>query len=705
MENAGQLIEDEELRAQIKGSGIGTSATRAEIIAKLIRIGYLNLNGKSQIITPENFGEMVYEVVNMTVPSLLNPKMTASWEKGLDGITQGSVIMADYRAKLEDYIRRETVHMRDTDITNPLASRISNFRGKGARGLGAKKTLECKCPVCGGDIVTTPFGYGCNNYKKDGTGCKFNIGQIAGRDLTEEECIELIRDGATPVLSGFVSKTKKKFQARLVMSKNEEGQVTINFDFSENKAATLDDVVCPDCGAPIEITGFGYRCSAFNPDDEHSCRFSVGKIADKEISQAFLKQLLNEKKTETIRGFKSKAGKKFDACLVLKKDENGKSQISFDFEDVEAKKIKDVVCPLCGGDIVQTPFGFGCANYRKDDESSCRFSIGKMAGRDIPETAIKDLLTNGRTSTLRGFKSKTGKKFDARIALNKDETGKVTGLKFDFDELEQPKLKDAKCPICGGDVTKTQFGYGCSNYNKDDPEKSCKFAIGKIGSMKLNDSQVRELLTNKKTGIISGFIAKSGKKFDAALKLNDEGQVVFDFPERPKPTDTSVMCPRCKERKLKKEQWYYTCECGFKIGHTVAKVPITEEVLKELFETGKTKKKITGFTSKAGNIFDTCLKYENEMISFDFDNPGESDSLNTPSGNLGADLEADGPVVTTTVIEDKVDNEDKTIEQKSEATGFEDMYAAMASEEIAMEEQMAAEQDLYEQSLGELPWN
>lgn len=80
-----QLIEDEELRAQIKGSGIGTSATRAEIIKKLIRIGYLNLNSKTQVITPERFGEMVYEVVAMTVPALLNPKMTASWEKGLDG--------------------------------------------------------------------------------------------------------------------------------------------------------------------------------------------------------------------------------------------------------------------------------------------------------------------------------------------------------------------------------------------------------------------------------------------------------------------------------------------------------------------------------------------------------------------------------------------------------------------------------------------
>ena len=116
MENAGQLIEDEELRAQIKGSGIGTSATRAEIIKKLVRIGYLHLNKKSQILSPEVLGEMVYEVVNMTVPALLNPKMTASWEKGLDGITRGTVIMEDYREKLEDFIRKETLNMVERNL-------------------------------------------------------------------------------------------------------------------------------------------------------------------------------------------------------------------------------------------------------------------------------------------------------------------------------------------------------------------------------------------------------------------------------------------------------------------------------------------------------------------------------------------------------------------------------------------------------------
>ena len=170
MENAGQLIEDEELRAQIKGSGIGTSATRAEIIKKLVRIGYLHLNKKSQILSPEVLGEMVYEVVNMTVPALLNPKMTASWEKGLDGITRGTVIMEDYREKLEDFIRKETLNMVERNLTSRLVAQIQPLTGKGARGIAAKKKLGIACPVCGAELVTTPFGYGCSNYKKEGTG-------------------------------------------------------------------------------------------------------------------------------------------------------------------------------------------------------------------------------------------------------------------------------------------------------------------------------------------------------------------------------------------------------------------------------------------------------------------------------------------------------------------------------------------------------
>lgn len=106
MENAGQLIEDEELRSQIKGSGIGTSATRAEILSKLVTKKYLKLNKKTQIITPEFLGEMVYDVVDSSIRSLLNPELTASWEKGLTYMAEGTITEEEYMQKLENYIAK-----------------------------------------------------------------------------------------------------------------------------------------------------------------------------------------------------------------------------------------------------------------------------------------------------------------------------------------------------------------------------------------------------------------------------------------------------------------------------------------------------------------------------------------------------------------------------------------------------------------------
>ena len=109
MENAGQLIEDEELRAQIKGSGIGTSATRAEILKKLNKIEYIATNNKTQIITPTLLGEIIYDVVECSIHQLLNPELTASWEKGLNYVAEGTISPDEYMVKLEGFVKRRTM--------------------------------------------------------------------------------------------------------------------------------------------------------------------------------------------------------------------------------------------------------------------------------------------------------------------------------------------------------------------------------------------------------------------------------------------------------------------------------------------------------------------------------------------------------------------------------------------------------------------
>ncbi len=124
MENAGQLIEDEELRAQIKGSGIGTSATRAEILKKLINNEYLSLNKKTQVLSPTQLGEMIYDVVDGAIKPLLAPKLTASWEKGLTMVATGEITPEEYMGKLTDFVGRRTLAVKQMNNLGPLSAKF-----------------------------------------------------------------------------------------------------------------------------------------------------------------------------------------------------------------------------------------------------------------------------------------------------------------------------------------------------------------------------------------------------------------------------------------------------------------------------------------------------------------------------------------------------------------------------------------------------
>jgi len=728
MENAGNLIEDEELREQIKKSGIGTSATRGEILEKLVRIKYLNLNTKTQIISPENLGEMIYEVVALSVPTLLIPEMTANWEMGLEGIINGTVDDMEYRRKLEDYIRHETNKMISVDLTHQIASNINQFTGKESKGIATRKPLGINCPVCGGELNKTSFGYGCSNYFNEQTKCKFGLGQVAGVDIPEEQFIKLIKEGKTDVISGFTGKSKNKFSAILKLAKDDAGQVSVVFDFDGTPQETLDniscpvcggnivktsygftcenhfnetdkcyfsigeiagrktteedlrslindgitdvltgfktkskvpfvarlkladgengrkeiqfsfdgitpdilkEVKCPDCGGDIYIKTNGYSCSNYNPSDETSCKFYIGRtIASKNISEAVATELIKNGKTETIRGFKGKSGKPFDACLVLKKNEQNHTEILFDFDSVEQKVLENVTCPDCGGPIVIKQNGFGCKNFDSSNPESCRFYIGKIAGKQLTKGDVTELLSNGTTKTIRGFKGKTGKSFDAVLVLKKNEAGK-SEIAFDFDNVEAKSIKDVVCPVCGGSIVKTPFGYGCSNYNKDDPEHSCTFNIGKIAGLAIKESYIKELLTDGVTSEISGFKSKTGNKFNAKLELSKDetGNVTgirFLF-ENESEIIPDILCPKC-QGKVIKDHFGYHCEkyskeeggCDFYIGK-IAGVSIEKEQFIKLLKERKTDL-ITGFLSKKGVFFDARLKLDEEnKIQFDFE--------------------------------------------------------------------------------------
>lgn len=206
MENAGKLIEDQVLREQIKSSGIGTSATRAEIIKKLEKNEYINLNKKTQILTPTLPGECIYDILEATMPQLLSPEMTAEWEKGLVGIENGDVLPANYRNELEEYIRSTVDKVKGSEkVTYKSTETVKE----------STDNSDIICPICKkGRVVEHSKGFGCSEYRE--SGCTFTIWKnVAGKMLTMKQVAKLVRGEKTGVIKGFKKKDGSTFDAAL----------------------------------------------------------------------------------------------------------------------------------------------------------------------------------------------------------------------------------------------------------------------------------------------------------------------------------------------------------------------------------------------------------------------------------------------------------------------------------------------------------
>jgi DNA topoisomerase-3 len=207
MENAGQFIEDEELRAQIKGSGIGTSATRAQILKKLIDISYIKLDQKTQILTPDKEGYLVYDIVKETVPELLTARITAEWEKELDIIAAGEMSVLDHERGIKNYIESHIESIKEKNVETPDAQ-DSFIREKEVLGL---------CPECGNDILENEKSFYCLGYKE---GCKWSLWKdnkyfaALGKKVTKTFVRDLLNDGYGQV-NGLKSKNGNKYYIRL----------------------------------------------------------------------------------------------------------------------------------------------------------------------------------------------------------------------------------------------------------------------------------------------------------------------------------------------------------------------------------------------------------------------------------------------------------------------------------------------------------
>lgn len=432
MEGAGKLVDDDELREAMAQKGLGTPATRAQIIENLIGEKYMLRLGKELQPTAKAFSLMVL-LNGLGIEDLTKPELTGNWEFQLKQMEQGHLkreeFMAGIRALTERIVGRARSYEHDT---------IPGDFG----------TLEAPCPKCGGQVRETYKKFQC-------AGCDFALWKImAGRQFEPAEVEQLLTTKQMGPLEGFRSKQGRTFSAVIKLTPEFEAK----FDFDDDKerdAEKNDEPVdftgqeplgaCPKCGHKVFAHGSNYVCEKAVPPDR-KCKFRAGAIIlQQALAPEQFRKLLAEGKTELLKDFVSKrTGRKFEAFLVLKDGEVG-----FEFAPREKKKAGakgaksgqepgpklDFTgltplgkCPKCGGKVFEGPESYLCERSQNEGKR-CTFRIGKeILQQPVELDQARRLLTDGRTDLLTKFVSgKTGKVFSASLTLG--EKGKV---EFDF---------------------------------------------------------------------------------------------------------------------------------------------------------------------------------------------------------------------------------------------------------------------------------
>lgn len=285
METAGKAIDDEELRQAMKDCGLGTPATRAQILEKLINVKYI-VREKNKL-SPTQKGE--YIIDNIKEEAFLSPDLTGQWEKKLNDMAKNEFDRDKYMSEIKEF-------------TKEL---VENVEKSEAYVLSADQKIYGNCPKCGdGKIFESKKAWGCSNWKEKE--CKFAIWKdFAGKTITEKQVETLFKKGVTSVIKGFKSKSGNPFNAAL---KIQDGDVV--FDFQKESIG-----ICPLCEGDIVETAKAYSCDNWR---EKGCKFAIWKdIAKRKIKKDEAKKLIKDGKLENLEGFTSKAGKPFSATLVL----------------------------------------------------------------------------------------------------------------------------------------------------------------------------------------------------------------------------------------------------------------------------------------------------------------------------------------------------------------------------------------------------
>ena len=378
---------------------IGTPATRAEIIQKILKRKYIVLTKSSYSSTEygRNFIKCIPE-------QLKTPNLTKHFEEQLQLINEGTLKKDIFLAGILEDIKED----------------IEQFKKEDTKVSGSRGDSIGKCPICGeGDIVENSKAYGCSNWKN---GCKCTIWKV---------------------------------------------------------------------------------------------------MSGKKISPKMVKDLLDNGKTKTIKGFKYKSGTEYDGYLQLEEDGNVKV-VNPNFTPGDPNASKNVIgkCPICGGEIIENAKAYGCSNWK----DGCKCTIWKTSGGiDVTPEIARELIENKKTSSLT-LQYKNGNTYNGHFEL--DDTGVLSIVNDDGSSSSgggfASKNSLGKCPICGkGDVVENSKAFGCSNW-----KNGCKFTVWKnMSGKEIKEQMVQKLLEKGKTGIIKGFKTKDGSSFEGYLKIDEDNGV------------------------------------------------------------------------------------------------------------------------------------------------------------------------------------
>ncbi len=382
MENAGNLIEDEELRAQIKGSGIGTSATRAEVIKKLTEdVHHLNLDKKTQILTPTNIGYGVYNIVKRNSPRLLSPKMTASWEKGLSQIENGEITRKQYLEVLNKFV------ITTVEAIKAVEAKQGEYKKVESKEIGT-------CPICGGALLESEKAIYCKNRVKDEKkkGCHFVFAKtLGGKPLAREHIDRLISGRDTELITGIPNKAGTgTYDCYITLAS--DGKVSQKYPAEETS------LKCPKCGKDMEKGKYSYQCS---------CGMSFyHTMSERLITEEEMTKLFTDMMIGPLEGFKSKEGNSYSAYLLF----NGKDMFQIK-SNISGRNIsRDEVLSILENGKTDKLEGF---KSQSGKEFSAILKLGKKGyvEFDFPDSdknGSGKKTTKGKSTTTRGRKKGIG---------------------------------------------------------------------------------------------------------------------------------------------------------------------------------------------------------------------------------------------------------------------------------------------------------